>query len=59
MMFIPFFMYARITAIADDRLRVGGVDNGIHAHIGNVVAYDLKGHKRHSFQGVSIISYFQ
>ena len=44
-------MNTRITAIADDGLRVGGVDNGIYAHIRNVVAYDLKGHRRHSFHG--------
>ena len=44
-----FFVDPGIGAGADHRPGIGGVHNGIGAHIGNVVSYDLKGHRFASY----------
>jgi hypothetical protein len=33
-----------VRAQTDDRPGIGGIHNGIHGHLGNVISDDLKGH---------------
>ena len=40
-------MNACVDAAADHRPWVGGIHDGVHPHLGNIVSYNLKGHISH------------